>query len=195
MGSFGGLRIAAGGAVSFHSIDTTRTIVVPGFSASAAASYDGRTMQGFAQASHEIPLGLATVEPFASLAWVRIETEQFRELGGAAALSGEEASDSTAFSTLGVRTSAKLGAVSLTGTVGWQHDFEGDPSRSNLAFVTGPGTRFTVAGAPTSEDALLVQAGAELELGSGARLGIVYAGQFGDRSEDHGGRAVLAVPF
>jgi outer membrane autotransporter protein len=195
MGSFGALRIAAGGAVSFHSIDTARSIVIPGFSDNATARYDGRTLQGFAEASYEIPLGQATIEPFASLAWAEIETEQFQEAGGAAALSGEEASDSTAYSTLGLRTSASLGALSLTGSVGWQHDFESDPSSSNLRFVTGPGTRFTVAGAPTSEDALLVQAGAEFKLGGGAGIGLIYTGQFGDRSDSQGARATLSVPF
>jgi len=126
---------------------------------------------------------------------VEIDTDEFSEAGGAAALRGDAASESTAFSTLGLRASVPVGALSLNGSIGWRHDFDSGPSTSNLALLTGSGTRFTVTGAPTSGYALTLEAGAEIKLGGNARFGLKYLGELGDRSDGHGARAALIVSF
>ena len=192
-GSFGGFRLVAGGAVTWHEIETARSIAFTGFSDSAAAEYGGRTVQAFAEAGYAVPLGGFTVEPFAGAAWVDVETDAFTETGGAAALGGQSGSDDTLFTTLGLRGAADIGALSLTGSAAWRHAFGLEATETRLAF--GTGTPFTVAGTPIAEDALAVEAGVEIGLGGAARLAILYTGQIADRSEDHGARATLSVPF
>jgi outer membrane autotransporter protein len=193
-GRFGGFGVGAGGAVSWHRIDTDRSVAFTGFSDTPSARYDGRTVQVFARMGYEIPLGAATVEPFADIAWVDVDTDAFAESGGAAALTGQDESDSAAFSTLGVRARADMGQISLTGSAGWRHAFSLDPSEATFTFAGGT-TPFTVVGAPISEDALALEAGLEIGIGGAGRLGISYVGQIGNRSEDHGARATLSLPF
>jgi outer membrane autotransporter protein len=193
-GRFGRLRIAVGGAFSWHEVETARTVAFTGFSDSPAARYDGSTRQAFAEIAYALPMGKLTLEPFAEAALVDVETEAFTEAGGASALTGGKASDGAAFTTLGARATAGLGALSLTGTAGWRRAHGLDPSEARLAFGAA-GTPFTVAGAPIARDALVAEAGAEIRLGAAGRLRLVYAGQIAGRSEDHGARATLSLPF
>jgi uncharacterized protein with beta-barrel porin domain len=87
-----------------------------------------------------------------------------------------------------------MGAVALTGAAGWRHAFSLDPSEALLSFEGGTAP-FTVAGAPVARDALTLEAGVEIGLGGTASLGFAYSGQIAGRSEDHGARAVLSLPF
>jgi outer membrane autotransporter protein len=162
---------------------------------SATTSYDARTSQVFAEAGHVLPLGRAAIEPFAGVAWVGIESDGFTEAGGTAALRGSAGSAETFASTLGLRGRVEIGALSLKGKVAWQHDFDADPSRAILAFDTAPGTRFTVTGVTGDEDVGVIELGAETRLAGAARLSLVYSGRIGARSEDHGARATLSLPF
>ena len=193
MGRFGGFRFTAGGAMSWHDIETSRTVAFTGFSDTPAAAYDGRTRQIFAEAGYELPLGAATLEPFAAIARVDVETDAFAESGGAAALTGEEGSDDASFTTLGLRARAGMGPVSLTGSAAWRRSGV-DASRSDLAFGSAAQS-FVAVGAPIAEDALMLEAGAELAIGGAGRLRIVYAGQLAGKTDDHGGRATLSIPF
>ncbi|HEX8381367.1 MAG TPA: autotransporter domain-containing protein [Allosphingosinicella sp.] len=192
-GRFGGLRVAGGGAVSWHRIDTGRTIAFTGFSDSPTARYDGRTTQAFAEIAYSLPIGGATLEPFAEAAYVRVRTDGFTESGGAAALTGARETQSATFTTVGLRASAALGPLSLTGTAGWRHAHGLDPSASRLSF--GAGSPFTVTAAPIAEDSIVAEAGVEVSLGGAARFRLVYSGQIAGRSEDHGARATLSLPF
>jgi outer membrane autotransporter protein len=193
-GRFGGLRVAGGGAVAWHRIETARTVAFTGFSDSPTARYDGRTTQAFAELALTLPMGGAKLEPFAEAAYVRVRTDGFTESGGASALTGARRSDGATFTTLGLRASAGLGPVSLTGTAAWRHAHGLHPSESHLSFGAA-GTPFTVTSAPIAKDALVAEAGAEVRLGAAARFRLVYAGQIAGRSEDHGARATLSLPF
>ncbi|HEY0117037.1 MAG TPA: autotransporter domain-containing protein, partial [Allosphingosinicella sp.] len=195
-GSFGRFRLAVGGAVAWHEIETSRTIAFTGFSDTPTASYDGRTLQAFAELGYHIPLGReASLEPFAAVALVEVETGTFSENGGPSALTGAEGSEGAGFSTLGLRGRIPLGPLALTGSVGWRHAFGLDPSQTRFAFASSPGTPFTITGTGIADDALALEAGVEIRLGGSARIGLSYSGQIADGSTDHGARAVLSVPF
>lgn len=193
-GEFGGLNVAAGAAVSWHRIDTERVIGFPGFSDAANARYDGRTVQAFGEAGYEVPIGGgASLEPFARGAWVVVKTDAFAEAGGAAALSGTDESDGVGFSTIGVKAKVDFGAIALTSSAGWRHAFSLEPTEASLSLGGGPA--FTVTGAPVAKDALALEAGVEISIGGSGRLGLAYSGRIADRSDDHGARAVLSLPF
>jgi outer membrane autotransporter protein len=193
-GSLGGVRVVAGGAMSWHRIDTSRSIAFTGFSDSPSASYDGRTRQLFAEIGYELPFGAASIEPFAGAARVDVDTDGFTEAGGAAALTGEDGSSKATFTTLGLRARVGAGPVSLTGSAAWRHASGVERGESRLAF--GPaGQSFTVTGASVAEDALMIEAGAGIGIGGAGRLRIVYSGQLAGETNDHGGRATLSLPF
>ena len=69
--SFGDFNLRAGGAYAFHTIDTDRAIVFPGFFDRATANYNGRTGQIFGEAGYGFAFGNVAVEPFAGAAWVQ----------------------------------------------------------------------------------------------------------------------------
>lgn len=190
----GGLNLAVGGALAWHRFDVERVIAFPGFTDATAARYDGETVQAFARAGYEIVLGRsAAVEPFAEVAWVQVRTDAFAESGGPAALSAEAGSNDAWFTTLGARGSAQIGRFTLAGRLGWRRAYDYDPASTRLSF--GSGDAFTVTGAPIAVDALIVDAGIGFVLGRGARVSVGYTGQIGDRSRDHGARAMIRLPF
>lgn len=190
---FGGFGLSAFGAMAWHRFKVERIIAFTGFADAAAARYDGQTRQLFARAGYTIPLGSAEIDPFAQVAWVEVKTDPFAARGGAAALSGEACSDSALFSTLGARGAARLGTLILTGRLVWRPAFDVDPALATFAFAGCD--EFTIAAAPVAQDALVAEAGVEFELGRGARIGISYSGQIGDRTQDHGARATLRLQF
>ena len=53
-----------------------------------------------------------------------------------------------------------------------------------LAFVS-TGAGFAIAGVPLARDAALVEAGADLQITSQAKIGLSYAGQLADSIQDH----------
>ena len=189
-GRLGGFSLRAGAAFAWHDIDTTRTIAFPGFIDQARASYNGNTTQVFGEAGYALATGNIAVEPFGGLAWVRVETDAFREVGGAAALAGGNNSFDVGYTTLGVRLAT---AVTMSGgtvlvprlTVAWQHAFDDVAPTATLAFVN-TGAAFTAAGVPIARDSALINAGADLALSPRATIGIAYTGQFGENVEDHG---------
>jgi outer membrane autotransporter protein len=77
-------------AYAFHTIDTDRTIAFPGFFDRTTAHYQGGTGQIFGEVGYGFAFGKLTVEPFASAARVRLDTDVFSEQGeGGAERRGE----------------------------------------------------------------------------------------------------------
>lgn len=186
--------LRVGASYSWNKLDTQRNVGFTGFSESLKSSYDASTTQIFGEIGQKMDMGGLALEPFAGLAYVNVDTKDFRESGGAAALhSGGGRTDST-FSTLGVRASTSLSASTrLRGTLGWRHAFGDKTPASTNAFATGQS--FTVAGVPLAKNVAVVEAGVETQLQSNLTLGANYAGQFGNGLKDHGLKVTLGWKF
>ncbi|WP_293718782.1 autotransporter domain-containing protein [Stappia sp.] len=206
LGAYGGSSFAAGAGVlslrggasySWSDIESDRTVAVGALVGAPTAGYRAGTAQVFGEAGWAFDMGPGTVEPFAGLAWVGLDTDGFTEAGGAAALAGQSQDMSTAFTTLGARGSASVGLgtlpLELTGALGWRHAF-GDVTPLTTASFAG-GTPFTVAGAPISRDAAFVEAGASLSLNDSARLSLGYSGQIAEDAREHSLTARLSARF
>ncbi|MFG1463120.1 autotransporter domain-containing protein [Xanthobacter sp. DSM 24535] len=183
--ALGTWAVRLGAAYSWHDISTDRTVVLPGLAQAYSAGYAGRTGQVFGELGYGFALptlGTASVlEPFAGFSYVTQSTNGFTESLGVAMLSGRDADFDTLSTVLGVRgsTALRLGALpalTLSGTLGWQHAFGDLTPTTTLAFAGSP-VAFTVAGAPLSEDALVVGAGLTTKLGAAMDLGVSYTGQ------------------
>lgn len=189
----GGLGLRAGAAYAWHDIETTRYVLGDRLT----ADYGAGTAQLFGEAGYEFSAGRAMVEPFANLAYVSTNTDGFSETGGAAALSGEDSTTGTTFTTLGVRASTafELGSMQATarGTFGWRHAFSDVAPEAQFAFAAS--NAFAITGSPIARDAFVVGAGFDLNLTPSATLGVSYDGQFGSDATESGFNAKLNIKF
>jgi outer membrane autotransporter protein len=197
-GELGAWALRGGAALTWHTIDSERTIVFPAFFDSAKASYDARTAQMFGEVARGFALGKMTLEPFAGLAYVHLDTGHFAETGGAALTGGGDAF-ATTFSTLGLHGASAVTLpdgkqLSVRGTLGWRHAF-GDVTPETLLAFSGGGTPFTVAGVPIAGDALLVEAGAGFNFARNASIGLTYSGQLARAAQDHAAKGEINWKF
>ncbi len=144
---WGALTFTGGAIYSHNDISTERNVTVGTLTDQLTAQYDGAARQLFADLSWRMGTGDLDLRPFASLAYVDLDTEGFRESGGSAALSGSGGHDDMTVSTFGLRWAADLpvqNAITLSGMVGWRHTIGDLTPSSQMAFSTG--NPFTVDG-------------------------------------------------
>ncbi|HKU97750.1 MAG TPA: autotransporter domain-containing protein, partial [Vineibacter sp.] len=195
---FGPVGVRLGASHTWHSIDSSRSIVFPGFADAARADYKARTTQLFGDVGYALALGDVAVEPFANLAWVHLSTNRFGERGGIAALRARGGSDSNLFSTLGIRAAAQVWndqnkTLTLRGTLGWRHAFGDVTPAARMAFAGG--TSFGVQGTPIARNAVVVEAGFDLKVGSSFTVGAGYAGVLASGTRDHAFKGNLSYTF
>jgi outer membrane autotransporter protein len=196
-GNFGGFKINAGAAYTWHRIDMDRSVGFTGFTDSLSSRYNAHTAQVFGDIGYAMPLGTGEVGPFIGAAYVRVHTDGLTERGGAAALTVAGQTSDVTFSTVGLR--AKTGPVagesglSAHAMVGWRHAFN-DRLSSIQANFTG-GSSFTALGIPLSKDTAVVDLGLDVAMGSRTSVGVSYAGQIGTGSSDNGVKAHLTIAF
>lgn len=184
---FDAFKMHVGAAYSWHELDANRTVNALGIASRMTSSYQSRMSQVFGELSYAVKLPAATVEPFAGLAYVNVDSSSFAETGGVGVLSGKVDSSAVAFSTLGLRVSSTfmLGATefSARATLGWRHAFDKITPTSTVSFQGG--LPFTVAGVPVARDAAVVEGGIDMKVSPNAKLGLYYQGQFGERVQQN----------
>jgi outer membrane autotransporter protein len=194
---WGSLGLRAGAAYSWSDITTRRVVGFPGFSDSLKSDYQAGTAQTFGEFDYRIDVGRSVVAPFAGLAHLALETEDFTEKGGAAALAIRKDRSAATFSALGVRVVSNLAIggmkVAANGTVGWQHAFGDIIPTAYLAFDDGDA--FTVSGVALAEDAAVIDVGLDIALAPSTTLDLSYGSQFGDGIQGHSARATLSLRF
>jgi outer membrane autotransporter protein len=188
-GGLGPVAVRSGAAWTWHDIDTSRTVLFPGFIGHERASYDGDTGQVFGELALPFASGGTALEPFAGLAYVHVNTGGFTETGGVAALTAAENDADLGYSTLGLRaaTTLRVGGTRVTphASAAWQHAF-GDVTTDMALAVANPNVGFVISGVPIARDSAFLQAGLDLAVSADATLGIAYEGQLADNVEDHG---------
>lgn len=185
---YGGTRqgpynLLLGGVYSWNDISADRTVAFQGFSEALRASYSADTVQVFGEANVRFPVGGAIIEPFAGFSYINHETDAFSETGGAAALRVARDDLDITFTTVGLRPSIALGqglglAVTARGTLAWRHAFS--ETDTALSASLAGSSLFQVDGVPISEDALLLEAGVDVDVAPNALVGLSWSGQYGD---------------
>jgi len=191
------LRGAA--AASFSTLSSNRSIGFPGFVDTAHANYGATTAQIFGELGYGLAIGKIAAEPFGGLAYVHLHRAGFAESGGLAALGAANADSDIGYSTLGGRIAADFvqpNGMMLTPrlSVSWQHALGAVGSDTTLAFQS-TAAPFTVAGAPLTRDAALIESGFDLRLSPLARLGLAYSAQLGHLNERHSVQGHLSWQF
>lgn len=191
-----GLRL--GVDLARHGIDTRRQTEWFGLSDSVQAAYAANTVQTFAEVGYSLATPHAALEPFVGAAYTHLRTDSFTETGGRTALSGLSGSSDVMMTTLGLRAShdftlGETTAVTVRGALGWNHGFGDVTPESRLAFAGG--TAFTIEGLPIARDALAVEAGFDINLGTTTTLGLSYVGEFSSQARENAAKANFTVNF
>lgn len=180
---------------TWHRVDTVRQVDFLG--ETLRADYDASTLNMFGELSYRIDVAPASFEPFVSLSHMRVKTDGFTETGGIAALTTDETSLNTTYTTLGVRASTDLdvGSVpaTLRGSIGWIYAFGDVEPETTARFSSGDS--FRVVGTPLDRNTAIVQTGMDFALSSASTLSLSYTGQFSAKAYDHGVNAKLQVRF
>ena len=137
-------------------------------------------------------------EPFAGLAYVRVATDAFREIGGPAALMAPDQSHEVGYSSVGLRTATSFMAGTATVvpylTVAWQHALNGVTPTTAVAFAAS-GVGMNVSGVPIARDSALVDTGFDVVVTRNAAIGFSYIGQLANDAHDHAVKGRATVRF
>jgi outer membrane autotransporter protein len=196
----GPMTVRGAAAAGFSTLDANRSIGFPGFVDTARARYGATTAQIFGEVGYGVTLGRIAVEPFAGLAFVHLQRDGFAESGGGiAALAVSSSSSDIGYSKLGARLATNF--IQSNGMVltprlsaSWQHALGSVASEVALAFQS-TAAPFSIAGAPLSRDAALIESGFDLLLSRQARIGVVYSAQLGHQTQRHSVQGQLNWQF
>ncbi len=182
MGDIGPINILGGAIYSHNEQSTRRDISFGTFSDQLTADYASATSQVFVDLSWTHEIDAIKLQPFANLAYVNLDTGEFRESGGDAALSAADGNDAIATSAIGLRWSTDWQEsdlpVALNGMVGWRHIAGDMTPHSSLAFAGG--APFIIEGIEMPRDSLMAKIGVSAKLSKSARLTLSYSGEFGN---------------
>ncbi|AHY09727.1 autotransporter outer membrane beta-barrel domain-containing protein [Serratia plymuthica] len=186
---FGELALRAGGAYTWHRIDTSRSVNYGAQSDRETAKYSARTEQVFAEAGYSVKAGWVNLEPFANLAYINFQNNGISEDGGAAALHGDKQHTDATVSTLGLRAdtewqASKTTAVALRSELGWQHQY-GDLDRGTGLRFNGGNSPFVVNSVSASRDGAVLKASAEVAVNKNATLSLGYGGLLSQNHQDN----------
>jgi outer membrane autotransporter protein len=195
-GDFGPLNVLGGAIYTRNDISTQRDISFGVFSDQLLADYASDTAQVFGDISWTMELDDIKLQPFANLAYIHLDTDDFREDGGAAALTVTNNSNNLTVSTIGMRWAANLPTdmpVVASGMIGWRHA-AGDITPMSL-FAFDGSSPFILEGVTMPRDSLVVKAGISAKLSKSARLTLTYAGEFASDFKSNAAQANLLVNF
>jgi len=195
----GALSLRGGGNWSWHDIDTSRTIALPGAGGTASASYKARSGQIFGEAAYNLLTGPVRLEPFAGYAHVRSRSDSFAETGSTGALNVRRDRRDADFATLGVRLGGAMpmgpdATLRPSLSAAWQRGW-GDLAGATTASFGANSGSFVLTGAGVGRDSLLLDAGLEAAIGQRLTLGASANVAVSNRWSSTGARATLGFRF
>ncbi|WP_434778193.1 autotransporter outer membrane beta-barrel domain-containing protein [Neisseria sp. Ec49-e6-T10] len=199
-GQWGNASVRLGAGHSWHDFSTTRNIEFPGLKDRVTANYDAQTTQVFAEGSYKFQVGKTTeLEPFVSGAYVHLKTDGFTEKGGVAKLMSDADKSDIFFSTIGTKAThqfelGKGQPAKVWAKAGWRHAFNQKDTVANLSFQSS-GKGFEVKGPPIEKNTAALEFGMEASLSKNTNIGLMYNGQIGADTQDHGAKVYFNWVF
>lgn len=196
--------VATALAYGRDSVSTDRLVTVLGVdeltAKFSAQDFAGQVEGGYRFRAPNIPglPGDGWFIPYAALRGQAFSTPAYKESAvsgsSAFALAYQAQTTTTARSELGTRIERAVpvdGEVLLLDTrVAWAHYYGSNPAITAM-FQALPGSIFTVNGAATATDSVLVSAGAEMRFNRAFSIATSFDGEFADGSQDYGGSVWL----
>lgn len=182
--------INLGAVQTWHNVDFNRTIQLSNLYNQLNSTYDPTSQQIFGELGYHISPTSVDIYPFARATYFNINSIDFSEQGGIAALRGKMGYHNL-FSALGIRESktiAFLEHFNLDESIMlyWNHAYNPVTPSSTLFFASGT-SPFFIAGAPIAKDALLIDAGINTKFHKkNINIRLAYMGQFAKQTYDNG---------
>ncbi len=185
----GSMTLNTGLAWSWTSADTARAVIFPGFAELNEATVDSRLGQAFAEASWTLPYDDAvTVEPYVGAAFIHWSQDGFAEIGGASALTGDDATADLGLIRIGARAAGDWRAngwdVRLSARAGLRQ-MVGDTDVTPVMTIGGQ-TMDGVRGLSVPGLAAELELGAEVQVREGLFLSVSAQALASGRNTDTG---------
>lgn len=186
----GRITISGGVNGTYHDIESERSFMVGPDLYNPTGETDGYTLSAFTEFSLPVALETMALEPFININVTRSHMDGYAEQGGGAAnLVMDDVTKTNPSTVLGVRAGKRIdtteGSFNVNGMLGWRHVYGDVENEATMRFANGSNT-FDTFGPPTTEDAALVGAGFDAEIGPGMETYVNYNGAFSDDTRDHG---------
>lgn len=193
------LTVKIGGDYSWHDVDTTRSLSIPGLNGQQRGGYDATSQQLFGELSYALIDGPVTAAPFGGLAYVRTHSDRAVESGNGAALTVASRTREVKLATAGwhLGGSAPVGSnatlmphLSASAQYAW-----GDLRGGSVARFGGAGQAFGVSGARLAQATYGLDGGVDILFGENVKAGI---GGFMSASRDwsdFGGNVSVSFAF
>lgn len=170
--------------VGSHSYDITRT----GLSGIALGETEGWEIDALINTGYDMKNGNWTYGPTASIAYTRIELDEFSETGSLAPLSFPDQHQDSLRSQLGAKLAytAEFASMTITPQVrlAWQHEFMDSTQSIDSSFVGGSGGSFSTSGPSMDEDRFILSAGLTVQVTPNFSVYGAYDGYVGSSDYD-----------
>ncbi|MDF2383520.1 autotransporter-associated beta strand repeat-containing protein [Nostoc ellipsosporum NOK] len=189
-----GLRFAGGLGYSSNTFSTDRRVAFGGLANRLSGADDGHGYTAFGELAYLAPLGKdARVGPYLGASVNATTFDRAQEWGGAAALLAGKARTTTSLASYGLRGTAKMGGVTLTGDIGGRSYIDDPETRRMFRFIdTGNG--FTASGGQFGRTTLAGRLDAATNVGR-LVLGLGVRGETGGGGSSVGARASAGFRF
>ena len=198
--AWGDLAARAGYTHTNHDLKIERDVAFAGYSDQLNSRYDANSSQAFIDVGYRFGNESWGVEPYLQYVHVKLDSDGFKEMGGAAALQGRSADTRVDLSTVGVRFNTNLRGtgqqqtwLSLQGSLGYRHA-GGNQVRLSEASFDG-NNWFGVRSPAITDEAVVAEIGVAARTSSNSLLEFSYSGVHGDEARDHGLNARFSVQF
>jgi uncharacterized protein with beta-barrel porin domain len=182
-------------ALALHSMSTDRTVAISGLN-NLSGSFNAQSYGGRIEGGYRFTTPSVAVTPYAAVQVQAFHMPSYSETGAgdfALTYGSQNATDTRSEIGAWVDQTFAVGqndAIVLRGRAAWAHDWV-TGSNINAVFQSFSSGAFTVTGAATAPDSLLVSTGAELKLASGLSFGVKFDGEFASTTQTYGGTGTV----
>jgi outer membrane autotransporter protein len=190
-----GWAVAMGGAYAGNNANGTRTVTAPGLAQTLQSDIGGTSYQVFGEIAYDIMAAPEVrAEPFVRLAYTGVDSNDFREIGGVAAIEADSQNVDLTILTLGLRGAYDMGKWRFSGSAGWQYT-TGDTSGGVTSTIADLDSLMYIQTVALDENAAVFEAGVSYDITDKIRLGVGYSGLIGPNNSDNGVRGTVSIAF
>jgi outer membrane autotransporter protein len=163
-------------------------------SATVSSAFEGEYTSYYGEIGYALPMGVASIEPFAGLNHVSLDMDRFTEVGGATALTVDRLDRDVTFADFGLRLAANpVGGVAPYLSGAYRRAWGDRMSNATIAFAGNAGGG-TITGLPIARSAAEVEAGVRYS-GGVVDLELGYTGSFSKTFDSNSVKVSASIHF
>jgi autotransporter-associated beta strand protein len=190
------IGLSARAGVQFGWIDgaASRNTRLGTISATVSSAFEGEYTSYYGEIGYALPMGVASIEPFAGLNHVSLDMDRFTEVGGATALTVDRLDRDVTFADFGLRLAANpVGGVAPYLSGAYRRAWGDRMSNATIAFAGNAGGG-TITGLPIARSAAEVEAGVRYS-GGVVDLELGYTGSFSKTFDSNSVKVSASIHF